>query len=393
MTHTPTEPIIAWQALDWGPGLAFGLEYLHTNGVYFDGKINANNFALDNQRAVWADLSDCKLATTIPEKSRQADVRSLSALIYHWLTGETKYKCDPRFPAGMNEVFERGLSSQTYNNAKDFGSALELAIQEMLAPQIVDYQSGRRTDVGLSRLLNEDSLFLFESNRLIQSTSHAIGLYLVADGMGGHAAGEIASQTIVDTFARKTFKELALSRLIEDDEFDNEEWLHEAVLEANRDVLEIREATGTDLGSTLVVALLRANDLYLAHVGDSRAYLIREGQIERLTTDHSLVERLVATGQILPQEARSHPQRNVIYRTIGDSANVEVDLSTLKLSVGDYLLLCSDGLNGMVTDQEILQIVETTPSPQAACDALISAANAAGGEDNITIILVELIAM
>lgn len=392
LLHRPSEAIEAWQALDWGPGLAYGLDYLHTNGIHFDGKINTHSFALDNQRAVWADLSDCKLASTVSDKSRQADVRSLSGLLYHWLTGETKYKRDPRLPAGLNQVFERGLSSQTYPTAKDFGKALENAIQDMLAPQIVDYHSGRRTDLGLARSLNEDSLFVFESNRMIQSKSHPIGLYLVADGMGGHAAGEVASQIIADTFARKMIEELAQSQIDEQVDFNDERWLHEAVREANRKVLEMRKTSGTDLGSTVVAALLRANDLILAHVGDSRAYLVRSDRIEQLTTDHSLVERLIETGQITPEEARSHPQRNVIYRTIGDNANVEVDISTHKMSINDKLLLCSDGLSGMITDEKILEIIEISPSPQAACDALITAANATGGEDNITVILVELIA-
>jgi protein phosphatase len=145
------------------------------------------------------------------------------------------------------------------------------------------------------------------------------------------------------------------------------------------------------MGSTLVAAVLEGNKAWVAHVGDSRVYLINAQGIQQITTDHSLVERLIATHQITREEARHHPQRNVIYRTIGDKLKVDVEVSTHNLSVGDYLLLCSDGLSGMVEDQAMLQIVRQTASPQAACDELIAAANAAGGEDNISVIIVAII--
>jgi serine/threonine protein phosphatase PrpC len=159
---------------------------------------------------------------------------------------------------------------------------------------------------------------------------------------------------------------------------------------ANRKVFELRKSAGTDMGSTLVSAVLDGSRAYVAHVGDSRAYLINSQGIRQITTDHSLVERLIATNQITREEARHHPQRNVIYRTIGDKLKLEVDLSVHNLKVGDRLLLCSDGLSGMVDDPMIYQIVQGAASPQAACDALINAANAAGGEDNITAIIVEV---
>jgi protein phosphatase len=145
------------------------------------------------------------------------------------------------------------------------------------------------------------------------------------------------------------------------------------------------------MGSTLVAVVLDADRACIAHVGDSRAYLINAQGIHRLTTDHSLVERLIATEQITREEARHHPQRNVIYRTIGDKAQLEVDVSTRKLAIGDYILLCSDGLSGMVKDDAIQACVLQATSPQAACDDLVNAANAAGGDDNISVVIVEIV--
>jgi protein phosphatase len=136
---------------------------------------------------------------------------------------------------------------------------------------------------------------------------------------------------------------------------------------------------------------LEGNQAYVTHIGDSRAYLINTAGIHRLTTDHSLVERLIATNQITREEARVHPQRNVIYRTIGDKATVDVELSTHKFDVGDYLLLCSDGMSGMVDDATLQRSVLAAASPQAACDALIRAANDAGGDDNISVIIVKIV--
>lgn len=384
---TRVEP---WQVLNWGPELAHALSYLHINGIYFDGVVNSNCFALDGDKAVWADFSKCHLASPAPEKSCQADIRALTALLYYWLTGNSKYRRDARVSNGLNYVFQQGMSPQTFSTSAELSMALREAIKEMSTPRVVDYQSGRRTDVGRERTLNEDSMLVLESNRLIQSTSQPIGIYLVADGMGGHAAGEVASMTIVNTISRKASVELLNTQLGEHTELDYGQWLLHAIQDANNEVLQIRRATGTDLGSTMVAALLVSNTAYIAHVGDSRAYLIEPGKFTQITVDHSLVERLVASGQISAQEARTHPQRNVIYRTIGDKPEVEVDISTVKLSPGDRILLCSDGLTGMVPDEQILEIIESSPSPQSACDALIETANNAGGEDNITIILVEV---
>jgi protein phosphatase len=143
------------------------------------------------------------------------------------------------------------------------------------------------------------------------------------------------------------------------------------------------------MGSTLVMAVVDGLKVFYAHVGDSRGYVIDRQGIRRITTDHSLVERLIATGQIRREDARIHPQRNVIYRTIGDKSMVEVDVNTITLEPGNKVLLCSDGLWEMVEDDYMYKLVQESVSPQAACEKLVAAANAAGGDDNITVIIVE----
>ena len=385
---TPPE---AWQILDWAEELAYGLDYLHTNGISFDAKLDAGRFGLDEDRAVWSNFDGCSVTPAINEGEIQADVSALVALLYFWLTGKSQFEHDPILSEGLNSVFASGFSSPGFSTGFELGQAFELAVEEMTTPKDVDYDSGRRTDVGMIRTLNEDSLLLVESSRILQSISQPLGVYIIADGMGGHSAGEIASTTIVNAIAQKTYTELLPADMETGAETDNGQWLQEAVQAANEAVFSIRKSTGSDLGSTLVAALIEGNNAHIANVGDSRAYLINAKGIRQITTDHSLVERLVATGQITREEARYHHQRNVIYRTIGDKAIVDIDMNSLPLSHGDRLLLCSDGLSGMITDEDIQRIVEKAPSTQAACDALVDAANAAGGEDNITVIIVEII--
>ncbi len=171
---------------------------------------------------------------------------------------------------------------------------------------------------------------------------------------------------------------------------DARQWLTAATQAANRAVYEQRRVAGTDMGTTLVMALFVGANATIANVGDSRAYLLDQDGITQITTDHSLVERLVATGQITPEEARNHPQKNVIYRVIGDKTRVEADLFERRLAPGEALLLCSDGLSGMLPDEQIWHVWRTSTSPQGACDRLVEVANQAGGEDNIAVVIVQV---
>jgi protein phosphatase len=209
--------------------------------------------------------------------------------------------------------------------------------------------------------------------------------------MGGHSAGEVASGTIVNNIAESAFSELAPSQNAAS-EVDRCKWIERVIQKANEALYEMSRKMGSDMGSTIVMAVAEGNQVCIGHVGDSRAYRINRQGITPLTTDHSLVERLIDSGQITREEARHHPQRNVIYRTMGDKAKIEVETTQHSMKAGDRLLLCSDGLNGMVEDQNIYQIVvEESISPQDACEKLIRAANAAGGDDNITVVVVEFV--
>lgn len=252
------------------------------------------------------------------------------------------------------------------------------------------WRMGQRSDIGRLRETNEDSHLVLDFLCINKTFSRSVGFLAVADGMGGHEGGEIASGMLVRALARQAAHDW-LPRAIDGDKtFDTATWLAGAIQTGNEEIYEWSHDAGLAMGTTIVAAVVMEDQVCIAHVGDSRAYRINDMGIERLTADHSLVESLVAANQISREEARAHPQANVIYRTVGDNPHVPVELSRITLAAGDFLLLCSDGLNGMVSDDTIRDIVKGAPSPQAACDLLIETANHAGGEDNTTVILVEL---
>lgn len=371
-------------------GLIDGLQFLHGLGLSFGGKLTPAAFALAGSRLVWADLASSPIHTDQADKSRAADTRALAQQIFTWLTGRPKYATDVPLVASLKGLFAQALNGRGYPSALAFGVAWAEAYQPELPRPLVDVRSGRRTDVGRVRTLNEDSVLALEFVRIVQSQPEPLGLYAVADGMGGHSAGEVASSTIVQTMLRRAISDLDHTIMPAVDPVDYLAWVRALVEDANRALFGLRREAGTDMGSTLVAAVVDGAQAYVAHVGDSRAYLINARGIHRLTEDHSLVERLVATGQITADQARTHDQRNVIYRTMGDKPQVEVEASAHPVAPGDRLLLCSDGLSGMVDDNSLLAIIQRAPSLQAACDQLIQAANAAGGTDNISAILVEV---
>jgi serine/threonine protein phosphatase PrpC/pSer/pThr/pTyr-binding forkhead associated (FHA) protein len=377
------------QVLEWSPRLAQALSYLHGAGLSFGGRIGRESFGLVDGRAVWRDFSTAQLNPNGPGPSAAADIRALAQQLFVWLTGQGDSAGDGGLTGTASEVFNRALSGKGYATAADLAGALEQARSADAPARSVDYRTGRKTDVGRSRTLNEDSLFTLERVTNMQSVSRPLGVYVVADGMGGQAAGEVASSTVVNLIAARAVTDLAAGRA-DGGRPDRLPWLEEVVAAANQKVFDMRQAAGTDMGSTLVLAVVDGDQAFIGHVGDSRIYLINAKGIQRLTVDHSLVERMVAIGQITAQQARTHEQRNVIYRAMGDRAAVEIDTAVHRLAVGDKLLFCSDGLCGPVEDQRIYDIVVRAPDPQAACEALIAAANDAGGPDNITAVLVEI---
>lgn len=294
-----------------------------------------------------------------------------------------------------------------------------------------------KTDVGRQREQNEDACY----THIEVNDQKSSGILIVADGMGGYHAGEVASQIAVSTISstlqnligptssqptvrlrgkrqrgrdtRKAPDEGAKTRPLTDDLDQDEpdsgatiqlsesliighysERLRQAIEEASQAIVEYgekhREAKG--LGSTVTAALVIGDQVFIANVGDSRTYLLRDGKLSRVTTDHSLVERLVEAGKLDRADVYDHPNRNLIYRSLGaGKSDVEVDIFTEKLKDGDVLLLCSDGLWEMVKDAQMESIITEVTDLVETCDLLIQRANENGGEDNITVVLLRCV--
>lgn len=234
---------------------------------------------------------------------------------------------------------------------------------------------GSLTDIGKVREINQDSFAV--------DMDH--GLFIVADGMGGHAAGEKASQTAVQIITERLGGSVNASsngQLLDA--------LQTAIQDANREIINasMEDSSMRGMGTTATVIVTKSNQIYVGHVGDSRAYLIRNRRIDQITEDHSIVAQLVRARAITPQEAARHPYRNVITRCLGMQVEVEADTQQRELKQGDRLLICSDGLSGLVSDDEMLQMVTTSEDPQKTCVDLVNLALERGGSDNITVVLI-----
>jgi serine/threonine protein phosphatase PrpC len=248
---------------------------------------------------------------------------------------------------------------------------------------------GWATDVGEVRGHNEDSVFVVTSVLDGDESLPSFGLFALADGMGGHQAGEVASSLAARAVTHYITREFYLPILVRDERDTSQPSLREVLIDAVRAANDIVADRVPGGGTTLTCALVFGPRAYIAHVGDSRAYVVNEaGELEQITHDHSLVDRLVELGQLTRDEAAVHPQKNVLYRAVGQGGTLEVDTYVRTISKGEMLLLCSDGLWGMVDEAEIATIVTTSPTLQEACEKLVVAANKAGGRDNITAILV-----
>src|SRR5437660_11736920 len=225
------------------------------------------------------------------------------------------------------------------------------------------------TDTGRQRRANEDAL-------LSRSP-----LFVVADGMGGAQAGEVASQIAVEAFKRGL-----------QDSAEPEAALAELTRAANARIHELSHShtEQAGMGTTLTAMYVGPEDVSIAHVGDSRAYCLRDGELMRLTDDHSLVDELMRQGRLTPEEAEEHPQRSVITRALGPEGTVEVDTRSFRARSGDVYLLCSDGLTTMLSEEHIGEVLRSRTSLREGGEALIAAANEAGGRDNITVVLLRL---
>ena len=244
---------------------------------------------------------------------------------------------------------------------------------------------------GKQRDLNEDSLLAITSMLAGNSGSLPFGLYIVADGMGGHQFGEVASNAAMRSVAGYIMQKFhpylfGIKPSQPDDSL--QEIMQTAVKLAQKAIQTEAPSSGT----TLTAALVLGQQVTIAHVGDSRAYHIHpDGRTEVITRDHSLVKRLEELGHIRPEEAANYPHRNVLYRALGQGDILEPDIFTVTFPQTGQLMLCSDGLWGVVSDQDIYRIIKDAPTLQRACQNLVEAANTAGGPDNISVVLVEMI--
>jgi protein phosphatase len=231
------------------------------------------------------------------------------------------------------------------------------------------FATGSATDTGLVRGNNEDAF-------LVDGTHN---LFAVADGIGGHRGGEVASRTAIEALRAAIASGLSVN---------------EAITRANTAVLEraAGDAELTGMGTTMTALVVAgAQQVLVGHVGDSRAYMLHNGVLRRITDDHSLVEELVREGRLTAEQAESHPRRNIVTRALGVDAEVEVDLFTIEVTAGDRVVICSDGLTTMVRERDIERLVRTEPDPQRAAELLVDAANRAGGEDNTTVVIVDVV--
>ena len=245
--------------------------------------------------------------------------------------------------------------------------------------------------VGKQREHNEDSLFALTMTLAGKSANIPFGLYIVADGMGGHQYGEVASNAATRIIAGqilRKFHSYLFALPTQQPEESLQEMMESAVKEAHRTVQ--RDAPGS--GTTLTAALILGQQVTIAHVGDSRAYSVYPaGRVEQLTHDHSLVKRLEELGHLNKEEAANFPHRNVLIRALGQGDNLEVDIFTVPFPRNGTLMLCSDGLWGVVGENELTRALLNAPTLERACQNMVSAANIAGGPDNISVILVQMI--
>jgi len=269
-------------------------------------------------------------------------------------------------------------------------------INSIIANQYVRYETKQviasvGQSVGKQREHNEDSLLAITSTIAGSTESIPFGLYIVADGMGGHQFGEVASNAAVRIMGgniTKKFHSYLYNLPTQALQESLQEVMESSVMEAHQYVQ--REAPGS--GTTVTAALVLGQQVTIAHVGDSRAYSIYpDGRIEPITRDHSLVKRLEELGHLSKDEAANFPHRNVLIRALGQGESLEADVFTVPFPQAGYLMLCSDGLWGVISEKDIYRSIAEAPNLHRACQNMVEAANLAGGPDNITVILVQMV--
>ena len=378
------------------------IEVLHQRGFTFAGKGSVLRESLVNvggaTELFLSNLGACELLAsdaTLAHRQRSSDIVFLIELLVFLLTGrEASSSHLSPLPAPLVPIVQHAMRGE-YAAVGDLLRDFERLPVTQLPDRPLKPMHGQLTDVGRHHAVNEDTIVTFTFDKEQDRKTVPIGFYLIADGMGGHDAGNVASRTVYEVVTSTVLNMKVLpdihksTRKLGVDV--SGDLLKQAIQEANVRLQRQAQARGNDMGSTVTAALLIGHLATIANVGDSRTYLLRGGRLEQITQDHSLVARLVDAQAIKPEQARQHPQRNRIYRSLGQKADLVVDTFTVPLERGDRLILCCDGLWSMVEDSDIQRLVEQARTPQDACDALVAAANRAGGEDNISVIVVEMV--
>jgi len=363
-------PLSNARVLTLGQRLVGLLAFLHRHGVVVSRLTGANVLVAPNDSVALCDL-DISAVHDGPVQMHD----TLGAL---QCAGSLLYElCDVEAKA-MHAFLEQASDGRVASL-----SALGRGLEGGTADWASRMGSGRvsgLTDVGLIRQLNEDNWGWIR-------LSERARLYIVADGMGGHDCGEVASQMAVAALCESAVRREA-------DAPDTEEALEDMVRgafeDANHAVKMEAESTGSDMGTTLIALLvLKDGRAVMGNVGDSRGYLFREGDLEQVSVDHSLVQKMVERGRISAEEARTHPHSNILLRTIGTEREVDVDVHSLSLRDGDRTILCSDGLWGEVEDRDISNTLSTYSDPRVAARELVRLAHHGGGKDNVTLMIVD----
>ena len=434
------------QALAWMVQAADLLARLHAENIVGCSLELANLLVQPGNRLSLLDPSGCRPLDDPDEPDDQAraglelsDVRTLAARLEEWYMAVRKDAAQPpeglapmptSAPAANNGAEGDPLPAQpvqapmvpAYTMTGPLGANLNTAVvlararegslptAESFADTLRDlYEaakpltnleiwSGRASDVGQVRKINEDSVLTLEATVLEHEGYLPVALYVIADGMGGHQNGEVASSIAARTVGAMVNSSM-LGPLVAGDPVARDpetcaRLLQEAVLEANRRITDLARERHSDLGTTLVAALLIGNQVTIANVGDSRAYLWHDNGLQVITRDHSLVMQLVAAGELALDDIYTHPRRNEIYRALGDArlTEEEVDIFALRLRPGDGLLLCSDGLWDFVRDPDIAAALAAPGAdPQSVAFTLVDRANLNGGEDNISVIFARVL--
>ncbi|HEU4324895.1 MAG TPA: protein phosphatase 2C domain-containing protein [Roseiflexaceae bacterium] len=389
-------PLEELDSLQIGLGLARLLEHLHARG-YLLGAIAPEDVELAASGAARLRAAP-NLRKGQGEEETAADLRALATLLESLTaTPRTTQRLETdqaealALAVGFPETL-RSVRTGEITSAKDLADRLEDLRAERTSPVPLRMLIGSSTHKGMIREIDEDSLLALELRADQNSQGRTWGLFIVADGMGGHSAGEVASGLAIRGAAEVVLRTYLTPTLEMDAPFDQErleDTVRKACLQANEYVVREARARGNDMGTTITMALVVGDRAVIGNVGDSRTYFYRDGALRRVSKDHSLVMRLVELGQITEDDIYTHPQRSAVLRSLGDKPEIEVDLFTERLRPGDALFLCSDGQWEMTRNPQMAEIIANAADPQAAADALIEAANAAGGEDNITAILVK----